>query len=203
MQRSPISRKPKPKRCKWCRETFTPTRMGQDACKPFPCAVELGRIKDAKKRKKANREQKRADRKRLEEIKTKPELTKEAQKEFNRYIRLRDHGLPCISCGRTPSDSELITGSKFDAGHYRAVGAMPGLRFEPLNCSRQCVYCNRNLSGNVVEYRRGLIERVGQENVDWLEGPHPPKNYTRDDLREIRDQYRKLANDLHKQIGRN
>lgn len=201
MRRSELSRKPKPKKCRWCKEVFTPTKPAQVCCEPFPCAIEYGKHKEAKKREKARREQKRADRKRLEEMKTKPQLTKEAQREFNRYIRLRDHDKPCISCGRSPDDSQLITGSKFDAGHYRSVGACPALRFEPLNCARQCVYCNRNLSGNAVDYRLGLIDRIGIDRVEWLEGSHEANNYTRDDLRQIRDKYRKLANDLEKQIG--
>lgn len=200
MRRSELSRKPKPKKCKWCQDTFTPTRMGQSVCKPFPCAVEHAKAKEEKNREKYAREQKRADRKRLEEMKTKPEITKEAQKEFNRYIRLRDHDKPCISCGMPTTAKEALTGGYWDCGHYRSVGSMPSLRFEPLNAHKQCKRCNRYLSGNVVEYRAGLIKRIGPDNLAWVEGPHSPKNYTRDQLREIRDYYRAEANKMAKKL---
>lgn len=133
-----------------------------------------------------------------ERIKTKGEHLKEAQSAFNAYIRARDAGLPCISCGRTPDDQDLLTGSRWDAGHYRSTGACPELRFEPLNCHKQCVKCNRNLSGNAVEYRIRLVKRIGQEAVDWLEQQHPAKRYSIEDLKEIKAHYRKLKREIDK-----
>lgn len=200
MRRSGFNRKPKPKKCRWCREPFTPVNPTQVCCKPFPCASEYAKHKEAKNRDKSDRERKREDRKRLEEMKTKPQLTKEAQQAFNRYIRLRDHNQPCISCGAPADSTEALRGGYFDCGHYRSTGSMPTLRFEPLNSHKQCKQCNRNLSGNVVEYRLRLIDRIGIKNLEWLEGAHPTKNYTRDDLRAIRDKYRKLANELQKEL---
>lgn len=176
----------------------------QVVCGP-KCALGLAKAVTQRKADKeaadAKKRQRAGDRLRREQLKTKPELTKEAQKEFNRWVRLRDYELPCISCGRTPSDANLATGSRTDCGHYRSVGSMPSLRFEPLNAAGQCVYCNQHLSGNIVEYRKGVFGRIGPDKLTWLEGEHPAKNYTRDDLREIRDKYRKLANELQKQLN--
>jgi len=118
---------------------------------------------------------------------------KKAQQSFNAYIRHRDADLPCISCDSNPNDKNLMTGSRWDCGHYRSVGANPELRFEELNTAKQCVKCNRDLSGNVVNYRIGLIKRIGIEKVEWIEGPHSPKKYTIDELKAIDKKYRELV----------
>ncbi len=111
--------------------------------------------------------------------------TKQAQAAFNAFIRQRDKGRPCISCGK-PDDG------KRDAGHYRSVGACPELRFEPLNCHAQCVPCNQHRSGNLIEYRIGLVAKVGLESVELLEGPHGAKKYTVQDLKQIVKTYKEL-----------
>jgi len=134
---------------------------------------------------------------RKEKLKTKGELVKEAEREFNRFVRMRDHGEPCISCGSLPTQKR---GGTMDAGHYRSKGSCPELRFEELNCNAQCVKCNRDLSGNVVEYRIRLKQKIGAKNLDWLEGPHDAKNYTIEDLKEIKAKYRKKANELKNEI---
>jgi len=59
---------------------------------------------------------------RKEKVKTKGQHLRDAQSEFNKYIRLRDAKEPCISCGR------FHTG-QYHAGHYLTVGAKPELRF--------------------------------------------------------------------------
>ena len=79
-------------------------------------------------------------------IKTRAEWLKEAQSEVNRYVRLRDKDLPCISCGR-------FHNGQYHAGHYRTVGSAPELRFELSNIHKQCAPCNNHLSGNIVNYR--------------------------------------------------
>jgi hypothetical protein len=33
------------------------------------------------------------------------------------------------------------------------------------------------------------VKRIGQEKVDWLEGPHAPKRYTIDELKAIKADY--------------
>lgn len=187
------NRTPKQKRCRNpdCRQYFKPWNSMAKACCPS-CALIVGRI-DAAKRQKAE------DRKTKQRLKTRGDVLKEAQAAFNAWVRERDAGLPCISCGSQPSDSNLATGSRFDAGHYRSVGANPELRFEPLNCHRQCVRCNQHLSGNVVNYRLNLIKRIGQDNVDWLERDHEPKHYGKQDLIEIRDYYRRESRRLSRE----
>lgn len=189
----------KPKKCRapGCGQRFKPILSTQKVCSP---ACALAMAKDPKLQKvaaKAITKQAREDLKeRRDKLKTRRDHMAEAQTVFNAYIRERDAGLPCISCDSLPSDSDLITGSRWDAGHYRSVGACPELRFEPLNVHRQCVRCNRNLSGNAVEYRIRLLKRIGADQVDWLEGPHQPQRLTIEDLQAIKATYRQKLRDL-------
>jgi hypothetical protein len=175
--------------------TFTPTRSFQKWCSP-DCAVVLARQAQEKQRKSIAQRNRREIKVRKEKLKSRAEHMREAQTEFNAFIRLRDAHLPCISCDSIATDEGLITGSRWDAGHYRSVGACPELRFEPFNVHRQCVRCNRNLSGNAVEYRIRLMTRIGAEKLAWLEGPHEARKYTIEDLKAIKAEYRAKTREL-------
>ena len=121
--------------------------------------------------------------------KSKGDWAKEAQREFNRFIRLRDEPDVCISCGRHHA-------GQYHAGHYKTVGANPELRFNELNCHKQCAPCNNHLSGNIVNYRVRLIDKIGQDDVGFIEGPHKPKNYIIKDLERIKLKYKVKADEL-------
>ena len=193
-----IARKtPKPKKCRVasCGASFAPVRLGQAVCSPA-CAI-LDAPKNLDRAVKSLAQVGRREIKvRKEQLKSRADHLREAQAAVNEFIRLRDAHLPCISCDSTPSDNDLMTGSRWDAGHYRSVGACPELRFELLNIHRQCVRCNRNLSGNAVEYRIRLVLRIGAEKVDWLEGPHPARKYTVDEIKVIKADYRAKSREL-------
>ena len=193
-----IERKPaKPKKCRiaTCRASFVPSRMGQAVCSPACAMIDAPRHEP--KARKALADIERKDIKvRKEKLKTRADHLREAQAAVNGYVRLRDAHLPCISCDSTPNDNDLMTGSRWDAGHYRSVGACPELRFELLNIHRQCVKCNRNLSGNAVEYRIRLVQRIGEEKVSWLEGLHAPCKYTVEEIRAIKAKYRAMSKEL-------
>ncbi|UVM65054.1 recombination protein NinG [Pseudomonas sp. B21-009] len=198
-----IERKlPKPKKCcvASCGALFVPSRMGQAVCSPACAALDAPRHRE-KAHKAINQRKRREIKVRKEKLKTRSDYMREAQAEFNTYIRLRDQHLSCISCDSLPSDHDLITGSRWDAGHYRSVGACPELRFEALNVHRQCVKCNRNLSGNAVEYRIRLVQRIGAEKVSWLEGPHQARKYTIEDLKAIKAAYRGKIRELKGSAG--
>jgi len=193
-----IERKqPKPKECRveTCRASFVPARMGQAVCSPACAMIDAPRHEP--KARKALADIERKDIKvRKEKLKSRADHLREAQAAVNEYVRLRDAHLPCISCDSTPNDNDLMTGSRWDAGHYRSVGACPELRFEPLNIHRQCVKCNRNLSGNAVEYRIRLVLRIGAEKVAWLEGLHPACKYTIEEIKAIKAKYRAMTREL-------
>jgi len=175
----------KPKKCRVCPAEFIPVNSLQKACS-VDCALEIGRKAAAKVERKLLR-----DRKAM--LRTRSEWMRLAQIAYNGYIRERDRDLPCISCGDfTP----MTRGGDYDCGHYRSVGANPELRFEELNAHKQCKRCNAHLSGNIVNYRIGLLMRIGEEKVAWLEGPHEPKKYTIEDLKAIKVEYQKKRKNL-------
>lgn len=192
------------KRCKSCREFFVPFNTLQPTCSPG-CAIAWSQTKQGQDHvAKEKRKETRADKQRLNQSRKSWWLDSNnsgsTQYWFNRYIRFRDRAAPCISCGASGHDNAL-TGGFWDCGHYRSIGACPELRFEPLNAHRQCKQCNRDLSGNAVEYRIRLVSRIGQGKVDWLEGPHEPKHYKIDDLRELRDHFKRLCKELEQQAA--
>lgn len=176
---------------------FIPARPMQCACSPS-CAQAFAALAGAKKAAKAAAEDKRKTKAQLEALKTLPTLAKECEREMNRYVRLRDWHLGCISCGK-PFNPDQIGGS-CDAGHYRSKGSAKHLRFDERNLHGQCKHCNDYLAGNPVGYRMGLIERIGIEAVEALEADQAQRKYTRQDLREKRDFYRAKANALAKAI---
>jgi hypothetical protein len=191
------AKQPRPKKCKnpACGISFPPQRLGQAVCSP-KCGLAIKDVNQEKARKSLAQIERREIKVRKEKLKSRAEHIREAQAAVNEFVRLRDAHLPCISCDSMPSDHDLITGSRWDAGHYRSVGACPELRFEPLNIHRQCVKCNRNLSGNAVEYRIRLVRRIGAEKVDWLEGPHSARKYTVDEIKIVKADYRALTREL-------
>ncbi|WP_339231122.1 recombination protein NinG [Pseudomonas sp. FSL L8-0168] len=187
-----IERKPaKPKKCRvaTCRTLFVPSRMGQAVCSPA-CALIDG-PRHAPKARKALADIERKDIKvRKEKLKSRADHLKDTQQAFNAWIRARDAGHPCISCGTTAD-------VQYCAGHYRTTAASPELRFEPLNVHLQCNRnCNMGKSGNLLGYRPGLIQKIGIEAVEWLEGPHEPKKYTVEQLKAITAEYRAKTREL-------
>lgn len=157
-------------------------------------ALERKKAKDTREARQKATQERKEQREAKERLKSKGDYAKEAQQAFNAWIRLRDDKEPCISCGRHHQ-------GQYHAGHYRTVGSSPELRFEPLNVHKQCSACNNHLSGNIVGYRIWLQEKIGAESLEWLEGPHEPKRYTIDDLKQIKTKYRRLARELIKEIG--
>ncbi len=176
---------PKAKPCEVCERLFVPDRMGQVVCRPA-CAMKKVRKDKAQERAQV--------RSRKEAIKTIPELIKEAQREFNGYIRARDQDQPCICCGRPLGDGDV--GGAFDAGHYRSTGSASHLRFHEHNVHAQRKQCNRYGAGRAVDYRIGLISRIGLEAVEALEAQNVPHKWTREELIQIRDTYRAKLKEL-------
>lgn len=165
----------KPKKCRVCKTLFTPNNIGNIVCS-IKCALLNIEQTKSKKAKKQNREAK-------QKLKTKSDHLRECQQIVNRYIRLRDKELPCISCQRFHE-------GQYHASHYRSTGACPELRFCEDNIHRSCAPCNNHLSGNIVEYRINLINKIGIEKVEWLESKHEPKKYTIDDIKVIKALYK-------------
>ncbi|KAE9642397.1 recombination protein NinG [Pseudomonas sp. PB103] len=179
----------KHKTCKACGEKFAPMfNTTQVVCSP-KCALANAPANADKARKAIAQRDRRDIQVRKEKLKSRADHLREAQAAFNEWVRLRDADRPCISCGRHHE-------GQYHAGHYRSVGANPELRFEPLNVWKQCAPCNTHLSGNLVNYRLSLLQLIGGQQVEWLEGPHEPRKYTVDEIKTIKAKYRAKTREL-------
>ena len=124
-------------------------------------------------------------------IKTRADYAEDAQKSINRYVRLRDDALPCISCNRHHS-------GQYHAGHWLSRGAFPELAYCLLNINKQCAPCNNEKSGNQALYRVSLVKKIGIDKVEWLEGPHEPLKASIDYLKRIK----KVFDKKYKRLNR-
>ena len=184
-------------RCPICRQTYTKTRTFQKCCENPDCAAQMGRVLAASRKLKARREEVKADRAKRESLKTRAEWLKDAQVAFNGYIRARDAGKTCICCDQ-PLQGPAVGGG-FDCGHYRSTGSAPHLRFNEDNAHGQTKQCNRWGAGRAVDYRLGLIKRIGLERVERLESDTTLAKWTIDDLKEIIAKYKAMEKELRKQ----
>lgn len=180
----------RPIKCRACRGLFIRTRPMQVACS-MDCAAWVARTKREQAARRVAAEERRAHAKALLAIKPRAKLIAEAQAAVNRYVRLRDAALPCISCGREPS-----WGGQWHASHLRSVGAASAVRFHLWNIWRACSICNHHLSGNVAEYERHLRARIGSVKVDWLYAQTQRAVYQREYLIRLRSVMTKKAKRL-------
>lgn len=186
-------------RCPHCKGKIEPgQRIHPDCISPWAEAQAAKKEREeAKKARMAAKVDRALTRQRKEALKTIPQLIKEAQREFNAFIRERDRlaGFPCISSGRWLDWG----GNNVDAGHYRSVGSASHLRFDERNVHAQSKHDNQWKAGNVVDYRINLIQRIGLEAVEALEADNTPKKWTREELIAIKEKYRNKTKELRKQ----
>ena len=174
-------------RCKECREPFEVKYFLQKYCllndRCIAAHVKQSRnqtVKDWNKRKKVLKD----------EMITVQELTKIAQVVFNTYIRQRDKLEPCISC-QNPKPK------KVNAGHYYSSGGHKNITFNLDNLHLQCEYCNTYLHGNLIEYRKHLIKKIGIDRVEWLDkNAHVTRKYTRKELKDLIVEYKEKIKKL-------
>ena len=155
--------------CKGCGDKFEQVRTNQ-----IVCSYECATVYTTKQK---------------EKTKTYSDHIKELQVIVNKYIRLRDKDKPCISCLKP-----LL--NKFDAGHYKSAGGNPELRFNEDNIHGQCVYCNRHLHGNLINYRTNLIKRISEEKVLLLENYNLPLKLSIPEIEEMKKIYKQKIKQL-------
>ena len=178
----------KTKLCKVCNATYTSTRPLQRCC-DVSCAIEYNHRVDAKSRERAS---KRALRARRDNARPLSWYHKRAQAEFNKFIRLRDRDLGCVSC-----DKPATWGGQWHASHYRPRGgAGSAMRYLEVGCAKSCSECNNHKSGNLTAYRVELIKRIGLPLVEWLETQNAPCKWTRQELEYVREHYRLKCKEL-------
>jgi len=181
------------KKCKICKQVFQPTRPIQPCC-GYEC--EVIHANNLANSSKTNRERlrRKETKEAKERIKTRSQWLKEAQIAFNAYIRKRDRHQLCICCDQSLTLEAV--GGGFDCGHYRSVGSAPHLRFDERNAHGQRKQCNRWGSGRAVDYRMGLIKRIGLAEVEKLESDQAVKKYTIDELKAIKSLYKLKIKEL-------
>lgn len=95
-------------------------------------------------------------------------LKKKATIHFNKFIRLRDSkdGMGyCISSGQTLH----VPSANAHAGHFYSGGKYPALRYNEDNVHLQGKSDNYFAGGNLLEYRKNLIKKIGEERVKILD----------------------------------
>lgn len=95
----------------------------------------------------------------VKKTKSLPKLKAELQVLFNRFIRTRDEGKPCISCGRHET---------LQAGHFYSVRMYDGLRFNEDNVAGECCKCNGFDDMHLLSYAANLIDRIGPQRFEDL-----------------------------------
>lgn len=179
-------RQPKMRECIYCGTGFTPKPLYNNSilpkvCSPR-CAIGYAREKEEKRVAQIIRKEKK---KSLEKLMTHSDWLKVLQKVFNAYIRKRDEKETCISCGTTKG--------QMHAGHFRSVGSAPHLRFHELNVWKQCATCNNHLHGNLIEYRKRLVNKIGADQVEWLENYNETGKLS---IPEIKDKIQEYKNKI-------
>jgi hypothetical protein len=168
-------------RCKNCKEKFEPVRFNAKYCMNEECVrvwVETEKQKQWKAKKTRLKK----------ELMSLQDWLKLAQMTFNKWIRHRDKGMSCISCGNEPK--------KANAGHYFSQGGHSNVRFNEDNVHLQCEHCNSYLSGNLLNYRIGIEKRIGTARLIVLEViAHETKKWTVQELNEIIETYKKKLKD--------
>jgi len=173
-------------KCKNCGDEFKPVSFNRKYCIENPCNDKYYEELQKKALKKWNKEKKA----KKEELKTVSDLMKEAQKAFNAFIRERDKNKPCISCNR------LLVG-KFDAGHYFSSGGHKNVTFHEDNVHAQCVFCNRHMHGNLIEYQIGIEKRIGADRLFYLHQlAHQEYKPSREQVKEIIKEYKQKLKTL-------
>lgn len=177
---------PKTKQCAVCLKAFTPARPMQRVC-GFVCAKRVP-VLEKKAARKAVKERK-------EKLKPIGKVEEECRKIVQKIARLRDRNLGCISCEKPASWDGQWHGS-----HYRAHGGCSSLQFHLWNINKACWICNKLYSGRVDQQKVGIVERYGQERLDWLDIQPKSKKYGREYLARFKLVMGKRLRRLEKRV---
>ena len=172
-------------RCKNCKEKFDKAHFNQQYCFKTACTrAWINKCNTANIR-----------RLKIEYTKqhgeSMPMLHKKLKQVFHLYIRTRDKGNGCISCKKPLSE-------KYDAGHFWNSNNHGNIRYHEDNVHAQCVRCNRDLHGNLLEYQVHLKQKIGNEKYQSLEEQrHITKKWTKEELKYLIELYKEKCKKLN------
>ena len=167
----------KTRKCKYCKEPFTPITTLQKNCFKANCVTDW--INETKQKTWTKKKAKLKA-----ELMTVQDYVKIAQQVFNKFIRLRDAGENCISCNKKPL--------KENAGHFYNANNHWNVRFNEDNVHLQCEYCNTYLHGNLIEYQKNLVQKIDAERYAFLMWESKKtRKFTIEELKEIINTYKK------------
>lgn len=175
----------KNKKCRECGGEFKPFKTTQRACSPI-CEAEIIRKKEIEK-------EKRAEEGKKNQLKVYFEST---QTICNSFIRLRDQGKPCISCGKHWQKN-------FQAGHLFSVGGHSAVRFDEENINGQCLECNSSSVFDVEKYIQEFEKRYSKDEFEVLRvKAYEEKRWTVEELKNLAAYFRsKIKNLIEKRNG--
>ena len=165
--------------CKICKKEFQPTKTTQRVCS-FQCSIQFAKEKrEAKEKRNWNLKKKILK----EDLETTQSLIKKLQTVFNKFIRLRDKNKSCVSCG-------CEWRSNFQAGHFYS-SVHYGTRFDERNVHSQCRRCNLYLSGNLIDYSIGILNRITIKDYEEIKVKSKQTvKFDRQELKELIEVYK-------------
>ena len=151
--------------------------------------LEKATLKATKPRRELEKEEKR--RKNANSLQNLLDSVKQA---CHAYIRKRDEGKPCISCGAKWNPD-------FQAGHFYKAELYSSLKFDEHNINGQCRVCNLHKDGNFEGYQKGMWERypdqiIGLIELEANEYKQSDFKWDREELKEIRKYYQDKLKEL-------
>lgn len=186
----------KTKRCKACKQDFTPSRPMQAVCNGL-CALIIAIARREQAERKAKQAERRADKAKREKLKSISHLEADCRKIIQKIARIRDHMDGCISCHMGPNYDGQWHGS-----HYRAHGGCSSLQFNLWNVHKACAQCNLFKGGNREGFVRGLLLKpgYGPERLEWLDCQPKSQRFARDYLLRFKVVMGKRARRMEKSL---
>jgi len=174
-------------KCKYHKEKFIPKYPFQKFClSDDECIKAFNEFVKAEKEKQRVKQSEAFEKAKQEDDyeKKRTASLKNTKTQVHTYIRNRDKGKPCISCGTQWNDT-------FQCGHHYKSETFETLRFNLDNLHGQCRRCNLHLDGAFDNYALNLPKRIGKERYDNLVSlaevdKQFEKVWNVDNLREVR-----------------
>lgn len=192
----------KPPKCKHCRQRMPEDqahlRIHPDCVGPWWNAFAAKRAKkEANETKQKAKAEKAKDRATREKLKPRAKWEEECRAIVQAIARIRDRNDGCISC-HLPS----TWGGQWHGSHFRSHGACSALQFHLWNIHKACSSCNRDKGGNIIDYRPRLVEKIGQDRVDWLMSQNQIVRHDVDYYKRFKKVMGKRLRRLEKRYGR-